>query len=81
MIDASGSELMLCDGEVLLLFRDLSYPAVCAILPDLGDGVLRIVVDPSKPNALEHVRLMVNEACDEPIPLDELATLSLPGLN
>ncbi len=43
--------------------------------------MLRLIVDSSKPNAMAHVLLMVNEACDEPIPLDELARRSLPGPN
>ena len=47
----------------------------------LGDGVLCTVVDPSKPNAMGHLLLMLAEACDEPITLDELVSLSLPGLN
>jgi hypothetical protein len=62
----------LCDSAVRLIFRQL---------PDLGDDVLRLIVDSSKPNAMAHVLLMVNEACDEPIPLDELARRSLPGPN
>ncbi len=33
MINATGGELALCDGEVLLLFRTLPHSAVCAILP------------------------------------------------
>lgn len=46
------------NGAVLLLGRDLDG-AVCALVPDLGDGVLRIVYDPNQPNALLHVQTMM----------------------
>ena len=41
----------------------LSLPgkAVCAILPDLGDGITRIVYDLDKPHALAHTRAMLRE--------------------
>jgi hypothetical protein len=76
----AGDTLVPCDGAVWLLFRRLSGPAMCATLPDLGDGVLRTVVDPSKSNAMGH-QLMLAEACHEPITLDELVSLSLSSLN
>lgn len=35
--------------------------AVCAILPDIGDGITRIVLDLDKPHALAHTRAMIRE--------------------
>src|SRR5690242_16237538 len=49
------------DGAIRVLGRDLPGPAVCAILPSLRDGVLRIVYDPNKPNALRHTRDMIQD--------------------
>jgi hypothetical protein len=52
-----------------------------AYLPNLSDGVLQIVVDPSKPDAMTHVLLMPRDECDDPIPLEKLASWCRPGLN
>ncbi|MGR7025661.1 hypothetical protein [Geodermatophilus sp. URMC 62] len=81
MINISGGDLELCDGEVLLLLRDLPGSAVCTLLPDLGDDVLRIVVDPTQPDAMAHVLLMLRDECDDPITLEQLASRCRPGLN
>lgn len=48
-------------NKVRLLARSLPGGAVCSILPDLGDHVLRIVYDLSKPNAFRHAQAMVGE--------------------
>lgn len=48
-------------GRVRLLGRSLPGKAVCAILPDAGDGVLRLVYDANKPNAFAHAQAMVRE--------------------
>jgi len=47
--------------KIRLLARWLPAGAVCSILPDLGDGILRIVYDLSKPNAFRHAQAMVGE--------------------
>jgi hypothetical protein len=74
MAEASSPDtLVLCDGEVWLLFRDLPPLAVCAFLPDWGDGVLRIIVDPTKPDAIAHVLLMLRDHCADPITPEQLA--------
>lgn len=58
-------------GTIRVLGRDLSdVPAVCAILPAQPDGILRIVYDPNKPNALCHTRAMLEawwESFAEPV--------------
>lgn len=46
-------------GTVRLLGRSLPGNAVCSILPDIGDGVLRLVYDVSKPNVFQHMQEMV----------------------
>lgn len=51
----------LAGGRMRLLSRTLPGGAVCAILPDAGDGVLRLVYDTSKPNAFQHAQAMVLE--------------------
>ncbi|HJX45196.1 MAG TPA: hypothetical protein VJ352_16090 [Geodermatophilus sp.] len=43
--------------------------------------MLQIVVDPSKPDAMTHVLLMPRDECDDPIPLEQLASWCRPGLN
>lgn len=48
-------------GRVRLLARFLPGKAVSAILPDLGDGLLRLVYDTSKPNAFQHTQAMIRE--------------------
>jgi hypothetical protein len=48
-------------GRIRLLARPLPGVAVCSILPDLGDGVLRLVYDIAKPNSFAHVQSMVRE--------------------
>lgn len=50
------------NGAVRVLGRDLGdTPAVCAILPAQPDNILRMVYDPNKPNALCHMRAMIEE--------------------
>lgn len=49
------------NGAIRLLGRSLPGEAVCAILPDQGDGVLRMVYDPNKPNAACHTGAMLRE--------------------
>jgi hypothetical protein len=46
---------------VRLLGRDLPGTAVCAILPDAGDGVFRLVYDPGKPDAFRHAQAMFRD--------------------
>jgi hypothetical protein len=48
-------------GAIRVIGRNLPNQAVCAILPPQPDGVLRLVYDPNKPNALEHTRTMLAE--------------------
>lgn len=48
-------------GELRLLSRSLPGKAVAAVLPDVGDGVLRVVYDTSKPNAFGHTQAMIRE--------------------
>jgi hypothetical protein len=48
-------------GRIRLLARALPGGAVCSILPDLGDGVLRLVYDIAKPNSFQHVQSMVRD--------------------
>jgi hypothetical protein len=79
--NTDDSVVVLLDGAVRLLFRDLPDPAVCALLPDLGDGVLRIVVDTRRPDAMVLGLLMLHDCCDEPISLDQLVDSSRPRLN
>jgi hypothetical protein len=81
MINISGGDLELCDGEVLCLFCDLPDSAVCALSPALGDDVLRIVVDPTQPDAMAHALLMLRDESDDPITLEQLASRCRPGLN
>jgi len=50
------------DGKVRLIKRCLPASAVCAVLPALGDGVLRIVYDADKPNVAAHLERMLLEA-------------------
>jgi hypothetical protein len=69
MIEASSPDTLVLSDGVWLLFRPLPYPAVCGILPDLGDGVLRIVADPSKLNALAHVLRIVRREYGEDVDL------------
>ena len=54
-------ELDAMEFKVRLLARMLPGGAVCSILPDLGDGVLRIVYDVSKPNAFMHTQAMIRQ--------------------
>lgn len=49
------------DGAIRVLGRSLPGEAVCAILPEQPDKVLRIVYDPNKPNALSHTAAMLQE--------------------
>lgn len=54
--------VLFSSGAIRVLGGDLSdTPAVCAILPTQPDGVLRIVYDPNKTNALAHTRAMLAE--------------------
>lgn len=48
-------------GAIRVLSRSLPGKAVCAILPEQPDNVLRIVFDANKPNALCHTRAMLEE--------------------
>lgn len=48
-------------GELRLLARSLPGNAVCAILPDTGDGVFRVVYDTAKPNAFQHTQAMLRD--------------------
>jgi hypothetical protein len=56
---AAWSDLTLCEGFVELRFRPLDGRAVCAAMT--VDGVLWVVIDPDKPNALEQARDMLDE--------------------
>lgn len=69
--------------KVRLLARALDGDAVCSILPDIGDGVLRIVYDLAKPNAFKHTQQMVREwwaTLKEPVafPDGSVEMLNLP---
>ena len=48
-------------GKLRLIATSLPGPAVCAVLPCLSDGTVRVVVDPEKPNAYAHTRTMLRE--------------------
>ena len=80
----SGSyDLDLPPGHVRLLGRSLPGKAVCAILPDIGDGVLRVVYDANKPNAFAHVQAMVREwweSYQEPIVLPNGVVAVVPRI-
>ena len=58
---AAGPVLVVAGRQLLALRRQLPDHAVCAILPDPGDGMARLVYDPEKPDALVHVDEMLNE--------------------
>lgn len=71
------------DLKVRLLARTLPGGAVCSILPDIGDGVLRVVYDLSKPNAFMHAQVMLQnwwESVRQPVtfPDGSVEMLSLP---
>ena len=58
------------NGAIRVLGRDLGGAAVCAMLPSQPDGVLRLVYDPNQPNALSHLRAMLEgwwESYAEPV--------------
>ena len=70
-------------GRVRLLARALPGGAVCSILPDIGDGILRLVYDVAKPNSFQHVQSMVRdwwESFREPVafPDGSVEFLQLP---
>ncbi len=44
-----------------LLTSSYPDPLVCTVLPPLGDGLLRVGVDPTKPAAMTHLRAMFVE--------------------
>lgn len=70
------------DQDFQLLARQLVDPAaICAILPAMPDGVLRVVYDPAKPNVADHIRAMVCEwwASGSPLVMNTLP--ALPALN
>lgn len=76
-------ELEAVGARVRILARALPGTAVCAILPDLGDGVLRIVYDLAKPNASRHTQFMIKEwweALRQPVafPDGSVEMLTLP---
>ena len=48
-------------GRIKLLARSLGGKAVSAILPGIGDGVLRIAYDLNKPNAFAHAQAMIRD--------------------
>lgn len=48
-------------ARVRLLARWLPGSAVCSLLPDIGDGMLRVAYDLSKPNAVLHVQALIAE--------------------
>lgn len=48
-------------GKLRLIATHLPGPAVCSVLPCLPDGLVRVVVDPEKPNAYAHTRAMVRQ--------------------
>ena len=48
-------------GRIRIITRPLPGPAVSSILPCVGDGILRVVFDPEKPNAYAHTRQMLRE--------------------
>jgi len=54
-------DVILDCGEVRLLSRTLPGSAVCAILPDRGDGVFRLVYDTTKPNSFQHTQAMIRD--------------------
>jgi hypothetical protein len=54
-----SSDLTLCEGFVELRFWPLDGRAVCAAMT--VDGVLWVVIDPDKPNALQQARDMLEE--------------------
>jgi hypothetical protein len=58
---AGSSDLTLCEGFVELRFWPLDGRAVCAAMT--VDGVLWVVIDPERPNALEQAREMLEEWC------------------
>jgi len=70
--------------RIRLLTRWLPGDAVCSILPDLGDGILRIIYDTGKPNAFRHAQQMVREWWEgirEPVafPDGSVEMLNLPS--
>ena len=58
---------MLRGGKVRLIRRRLPDSVICTLLPDLPDGILRIIIDPTKPDALAHVLLVLRDYCEEPV--------------
>ncbi len=52
-----ASDLSLCEGFIELRLRPLDGRAVCAAM--IVDGVLWVVIDPNKFNALEEARAML----------------------
>lgn len=77
-------DIELADCKIRLLARALPGIAVCSILPDLGDGILRIVYDVAKPNAFQHTQQMVSdwwESFRQPVefPDGSVEMLSLPS--
>lgn len=56
---AGASDLTLCEGCIELRVRPLDGRAVCAALT--VDGVLWVVIDQNKPNALVQARNMLEE--------------------
>jgi hypothetical protein len=58
-LTSGSSDLTLCDGFLELRCRPLGGRAVCAAMA--VDGVLWVVIDPDKPNAVGHAREMLEE--------------------
>ncbi len=56
---ADLSDLTLCEGFIEVRCRPLEGRGVCAAMT--VDGVLWVVIDPDKPNALEQARQMLAE--------------------
>lgn len=48
-------------GPIRLIGASLPGKVVCAILPPLGDGIVRVVHDLDKPNAVAHTRAMLKD--------------------
>lgn len=75
LAQTTATAYTICWGRrpLKLMRRGLPDHAVCAILPMLADGLLRVVYDPDKPDALEHVSEMLRLQGMDPSesPLDE----------
>lgn len=54
-------DVVIGNRPIRLLGRWLPGTAVCAILPEIGDGIMRVVFDPEKPGAYRHTRRMLSD--------------------